>query len=179
MTLHTWMLRLNVFITCLWTVIVSIWHKNTLCACFPFFDFFLNYLCSIWILVKPNFDQDLNKFETWKCKTKPGSFLAAPKWSIGEVFENFMFKIQNHFSSTLTLYDRVWDITLDTWILSSNVFVTCLWTVIVSIWHNKIMCAGFSFFQYFLNFLLIFMFGQTQLWLKFKQGENMKLKIRA
>ena len=57
---------------------------------FGFFLIFFNFVLLIWILVKPNFDQDLNKSKTSKWRTKPGYFLVNPKWSCGEVFEIFM-----------------------------------------------------------------------------------------
>ena len=50
----------------------------------------------------PKFDQDLNKFKTWKWKGMHGSFLVTIKWSFWEVFEISMFETQNHFSSCLT-----------------------------------------------------------------------------
>ena len=82
-----------------------------LCAqVFPFFWFILNFLCSFQISVKPNFDQHSNKFKTWKWKSKPGSFLVTPKWNFGEVFKISMLQIQNPFSSPLSSYDIVWDI---------------------------------------------------------------------
>ena len=70
-----------------------------LCALVFIFLIFFEFFMLISNLVKPKFDQHLNKFETWKWKTKPVSFLVTPKWSFGEVLENFMFQIQNHFSS--------------------------------------------------------------------------------
>mgnify|MGYP005828756171 CR=1 FL=1 len=51
---------------------------------------FLNFILLIWILINPNFDQDLYNSKTSKWITKPGSFLVNLKWSCGEVFEIFM-----------------------------------------------------------------------------------------
>jgi hypothetical protein len=51
-----------------------------------FFEFFMR----TWILVKSKlarFDQALNKFKTWKWKSKHVSFLVTPKLSFSEVFE--------------------------------------------------------------------------------------------
>ena len=77
---------------------VSIWHKETMCAEFAFFWCFLNILWIFEFGSKPRFYQHLNKFKTWKWKTKPGSFLAFPKWSLNH------FKLgqpsQNHVGST-------------------------------------------------------------------------------
>ena len=70
-----------------------------MCTGFPFFLIFFEFCMLISNLVKPNFDQHLNKFQTWKWKTKPGSFLVTPKWSFCEVFESFKFNTQNHLSS--------------------------------------------------------------------------------
>ena len=61
-----------------------------LCALvFYFFWFFFEFLCPFESWSNPRFDQDLNKFKTWKWKSKPGSFLVTPKWSFWEVYWNF------------------------------------------------------------------------------------------
>ena len=64
-TLGTWFFRSHVYRSCLSTWIVSKWHYKTMCGGFPFFRFFLIFML-ISILVKPTFDQYLNKFKTWK-----------------------------------------------------------------------------------------------------------------
>ena len=74
-----------------------------LCALvFLFSDFFLEFWCTFESWSNPRFDQDLNKFKTWKWKGKAGSFLVTLKWSFWEVFEISMFETKNHFSSCLT-----------------------------------------------------------------------------
>ena len=122
------------------------------------FLMFYEYLMHIWISVKPRFDQHLNKFETWKWKTKPGSFLVTPKWSFCEVLENFMFQIQNHFSSLQKTQFENGRYEPRCMNFHLNVCRPCLSTWIVSIWHYKTMCIGFSIFWFFLNFLCSFEF---------------------
>ncbi len=74
-----------------------------LCALvFHFFWFIFKFLCLFESWSNPKFDQDLNKFKTWKWKGKPGSFLVTLKWSFWKVLEIFMFETQNNFSSRLT-----------------------------------------------------------------------------
>ena len=73
-----------------------------LCALVFIFFIFFEFLCPFESWSNPRFDQDLNKFKTWKWKGKPGSFLVTPKWSFWEVFEIPMFETQNHFFSCLT-----------------------------------------------------------------------------
>ena len=102
---------------------------------YHFFRFFLNFLGSFEFWSNLKFDQHLHKFKTWKWKTKPGSFLATPKWSFSEILHFFIFKTFHHFSSPLTSYDKVWDITLGTSIFRSNVSTACLSTWIGSTWH--------------------------------------------
>ena len=66
------------------------------------FHFFWNFM-PIWILVKyTSYDQDVNKFNTWKWKGKHGSFLVTLKWCFWRVLEISKFETQNHFSSCLT-----------------------------------------------------------------------------
>jgi hypothetical protein len=64
------------------------------------------FLCPFESWSNPWFDQDLNKFKTWKWKGKPASILVTLKWSIWEVFEVSMFETQNHFSSCLIDFIR-------------------------------------------------------------------------
>ena len=53
-----------------------------LCALvFHFFDFF-EVLCPFESWSNPRFDQDLNIFNTWKCKGKPESFLSHSKMKL-------------------------------------------------------------------------------------------------
>ena len=56
---------------------------------FHFFDFFFEFLCPFESWSNPRFDKDLNKFETWKWKSKLGSFLVTTKWSFWVGFWNF------------------------------------------------------------------------------------------
>ena len=44
-------------------------------------DFLSEFLCPFESWSNPRFDQDLNKFKTWKWKGKHRSFLVALKWS--------------------------------------------------------------------------------------------------
>ena len=131
-----------------------------LCALvFHFFLIFFEFCMLISNLDKPKFDQHLNKFETWKWKTKPGSFLVTPKWSFGEVLENFMFQIQNHFSS-------LWVELFATSIVVSHLCEDFLMKIHIDhvyyfISHNTTMCAGFKFLRFFELLVLILMFGQT------------------
>ena len=57
------------------TWMLTIWHKKTMCFGFSFFYFFEFYTHIFESLWNPSFDQDLNKFRTWKWKGKLGSFL--------------------------------------------------------------------------------------------------------
>ena len=66
--------------------------------CALVFDFF-EILCPFESWSNPRFDQDLNKFKTWKWKGKPGSFLVTLKWSFWDVLEISMFETQNDISS--------------------------------------------------------------------------------
>ncbi len=75
-----------------------------LCALVFHFLIFLNFLCRFESWSNPRFDQDLNKYRTWKWKEKPVSFLVTPKWSFWEVFEFSMFETQNHFSTCFWLH---------------------------------------------------------------------------
>ena len=92
---------LNMSRPCLSTWMLTTWHKKTIYFGFSFFWFFLIF-CRFESWSNPRFDQDLNKFKTWKWKGKPGSFLVTPKWSFWEVFEISMFETPKHFSSCLT-----------------------------------------------------------------------------
>ena len=104
----------------------------------------------IWISDIPNIDQHSNKFETWKWKTKPGSFLVTPKWSFYEVLENFMFQIQTlFFSFQETHFENGWyEPRYKKFHL--NVCRPSLSTWIVSTWHYKTMCVGFTILCSFL-----------------------------
>ena len=84
---------------------LTIWHKKTICALVFDFLFFSECLCPFESWSNPRFDQDLNKYRTWKWKWKPVSFLVTLKWSFWEVFEISMFETQNHLSSCLT---KIW-----------------------------------------------------------------------
>ena len=135
-----------------------VYYNMRLCALIFHFLFFFEFFMLIWISVKPKFDQHLNKFETWKWKTKPGSFLVTPKWSFCEVLENFMFQIQNLFSSLQETQFETGRYEPRYMNFHLNVCRPCLSTWIISIWHYKTMCVGFTFFWCFMNILCIFEF---------------------
>ena len=118
-----------------------------------FFEFFMLILK----LVKPKFDQHLNKFKTWKWKTKLGSFLVTQKWSFGEFLENFMLQIQNHFSSTLDFI--VWILRYHTWYMHFSfwIYVDLVYQLELLVYDIVRPCAQvFHFFLCFLNFLCLF-----------------------
>ena len=109
----------------------------------------------IWILVKPNFDQDLNKFQTWKWKTKPRS-LVTPKWSSGEVFETFHVPTLNHFSFTP---DFIVQCSIKPH--SMHGFLACMYVDLVYqiqslVYHIRRLCAQVSHFLDFFNSMCSF-----------------------
>ena len=161
-TFVAWFFRLNVCIPCLSTPVVSISHKKTMCAGFPFFWFFFYFCMLIWILVKPNFDQDLNKFQTWKWKTKPG-FLSHSKMKLWWGFWNFSCSNPKSLHIHSWLYSSMFNVTtFDAWFFRSNVCRSCLSTSVISVSHKKTVCAGFPFFWFCFEFyMLILNSGQT------------------
>jgi hypothetical protein len=65
---------------------------------FSFFCFFFEFYAHIFeSWSNPRFNQDLNKFKTWKLKGKHVSFLVTLKWSFWDVLEISMFETQNDF----------------------------------------------------------------------------------
>ena len=139
--------HLNVCRPCLSTWIISTWHYKTVLD--YIFLIFFECLMHIWISVKPNYDQHLNNFETWKWKTKSGSFLVTPKWSFYEVLENFMFQIQNLFSSFQETRFETRRYETRYMKFHLNVCRPCLLTRMISRWHYKTVRLIYIFLMFF------------------------------
>jgi len=81
--------------------LLYIWHKNAMCFGFSFsFWIFSKFLGPFESWSNPWFDQDLNKFKTWKWKGKSVSFVVTLKWrSFWDVLVISMFETENEFPS--------------------------------------------------------------------------------
>ena len=123
-------------------------------------------------LVKPKFDKHLNKFQTWKWQTKPGSFLVTPKWRFCDVFESLKFNTQNHLSLHMSykLAPKGVNTPFLKQVFLSIMSKTAKSIWVVSIWQSKNMCTGFPIFYFiFIIFYAHFKLGQTKVWQTFKQ----------
>ena len=121
-----------------------------LCA-FVFYFIFI-FLCPFVSWSNPRFDQDLNKFKTWKWKGKHVSFLISH--SKMKLLGRFL-KFPCLKSKTTSL--RAWlhktkfrargrNMIFLIWICLDLVYeLECLRTI----WHKKAICFGFSFFLKF------------------------------
>ena len=104
----------------------------------------------IWILLKSNFDQDLNKFQTWKWKTKHGSFLVTPKWSSGEVFETFHVPTLNHFTFTLDFIVQCSMLPHSMHGFFVRMYVDLVYPLQSLVYHIRWLCPQvFHFFDFF------------------------------
>ena len=130
---------------CLSTWMLTIWHKKTMCFCFSFFYFFKNFM-HIWFWSNPRFNQDLNKFQAWKWKRKPRSFLISHS-KIYEAFGTYL-KFPCLKPKTNSLHD---------WLHKTEFrvrgrYMICVWVEYVQtlfINLNMLMCFGFLFFWFF------------------------------
>ena len=135
-----------------------LFHIYRLCEVVFFFEFFM----IIWISVKPKFDQHLNKFETWKWKSKPGSFLVTPKWSFGVFLGNFMLQIQNHISSHMRVQSLRFEISHHIQAYFVWMYLDLVYQLELLVYDKLRTCAlVFHFFYVFWIFYDYFEFGQT------------------
>ena len=142
---------LNMSRPCLWTWVLTIWHKKTMCFGFLFYLFF--NLCPFEYWSNPRFDQDLNKFKTWKWKGKPGSFFSHSKMKL--LGGSWNFQVWNPKPLLFMLYfiRQSLGLGVDIRDLSSlNMSRPCLSTLMLTIWHKKTICFGFLFSDFFFNF---------------------------
>ena len=95
--------------------------------CVQSLHFFWCFFNILWIFEfgsNRRVDQHLNKFKTWKWKTKPGSFLFTTKWSFGEVSQDFMLE-------NLDFIWQKWEITT----MYMNCLVECTCTFFIN-WNG-------------------------------------------
>ena len=133
-----------------------------LCASvFQIFDKILIYY-GYFKIGHTKIDQHLNKFKTWKWKTKHGYFLVTPNQNFCKVFENFMLQFQNHFSPTLDLIVWLMRYHLISMPLSFWMYVDHVFQLESLVYDIRRLCAqDFPFLIFFEYLKLISNVDQT------------------
>ena len=127
------------------------------------------FMC-FWIFISSfqswsnlRFDHDLNKFKTWKWKTKPGSFLLTPKWSYYQSFVPFHDSKFKPFSWILDFIRQSWRYHIPYMVIFVSCYLHLVYHFIWLVYDIRRLCEMVShFYDFFLNFISSF-----QIWSNF------------